>query len=276
MSDDQRVTLYGLAALNGLIDEGDLTNIYENTNKDAQSGLSQIAKILDDIDGAIIPASRRTKIEQAFKLANTYGDGILLPFLNEISKIDADDLNLGHVERAIRLFMLTNTLPPSEWISNLASINTDDLEKKKLIEKLVFSINTLSKPVDKNEIEASQKIITPYLLSDAFANGLNIIIENIDSAENNSDKVFNIYENGFDLAAKKSYTMPPLVIIDELTRSSKNQHIAQTVLLAAIIANNTTNRDVHLETLGHITTALTHSGFEVEARKILAQAILEN
>ncbi len=276
LTDEQRIQLYSIAALNGLLDEQDLALFYDKADSNETSPLSQMATISADIKSAVIPATRRKLIEQAFKIANKHGDGILLPLLNDITNIDADDLNLGHVERALRLMLLTETTPPTSWIRDLATIKTDDIEKNKLIKKLVFAINTISKPVDKNEIEASQKIITPYLLSHAFTSGLNIIIENIDSTKNNSDKVFNVYENGFDLAAKKSYTMPPLVIINELERSSKNQHIAKTVLLASVIAANISKNNVHTETLGHITSALKNAGFEPEARKVLAQAILEN
>lgn len=70
--------------------------------------------------------------------------------------------------------------------------------------------------------------------------------------------------------------MPPHVLINALKHSSKNQNIAQTVLLANIIAKKNDQRKVYPALLEQIAKAMINIGQENKARQILAQAMLEN
>ncbi len=279
LSAENRIILSGYAALYGIINANTLDTLFiealEKNQKDKQSGILGILPLYDDVKSAILGGTRAKKINQAFDLADTYGDGILIPFIPHIAKLDADDLTTSRVKRALHLFITVNANIPTNWLSDLLDITPENDTDKQALSNIIFVLKTISESVDKDDIEGSQNTINAYLLSNAKASGINYIIENIDSAENNGDKVFNIYENGFDLAAKKSYTMPPPVIINELKRSSKNQNIAQTVLLAGIIANRNSKSNVHLEVLEQTLNALVQTGFEKQARQILAQAILE-
>ncbi len=279
LSDENRIILSGYAALYGTITAQELESVFVEvsgtTTKQKNSGILEILALYEDAKDAILGSTKAKKIDQAFKLAETYGEGLLIPFIPFIQQLDADDLSLNQLKRALTLFILSNTDVPKGWLNDLVDIKLENDTDKKTLSNIIFATRTLSESVDKDDIVASQKFINDYLLSNAYASGLNYIIENIDSTENNSDKVFNIYENGFDLAAKKSYTMPPFVVTDELSRTSKNQNIAQTVLLASIIANKKSGHDVNLEVLEHVVNALIQIGYKKQARQILAQAILE-
>jgi len=172
--------------------------------------------------------------------------------------------------------MATDTTIPEKWIKTLSKQGNAESQSNIDIGKTLFTMILMSEFADKKTIETSQRVITPYLLSSIFTISVKNIIENIDTDTKYTDKDVNVYENGFDLTEDKGYTMPPTILMDDLDSSSKNQNIAETILLAGKIASQTEGEKLYLGTLGKIITALNKIGYKQTAQNMLAQAILEH
>ena len=236
----------------------------------------QLAVLYDETKAGWIPKKRKDKIAEAFTIADKYNDITLLPFLPAIQSMDiGEDLSLSHAVRATKLFLYSDDSPPEDWLEQLTDAKYENQSAEKMRLQLITALSLMVKTKDAELQEKAQKSLKTYLASDQKTAALKNIIENIDSTQNNGDKVRYIDTNGFDLVWNNRYTMPPYVILKALDQSSKNQDISVSLLLSAYTLSKIGNEDVYAGILGDIVIALDDLGFKQLSHRIIAQAILK-
>ncbi len=282
ISEDTKALLSLNAVENGVQSIEFLSALYENIldkykhNPPKGNDWYQLAVLYDETKAGWIPKKRKDKIAEAFTIADKYNDITLLPFLPAIQSMDiGEDLSLSHAVRATKLFLYSDDSPPEDWLEQLTDAKYENQSAEKMRLQLITALSLMVKTKDAELQEKAQKSLKTYLASDQKTAALKNIIENIDSTQNNGDKVRYIDTNGFDLVWNNRYTMPPYVILKALDQSSKNQDISVSLLLSAYTLSKIGNEDVYAGILGDIVIALDDLGFKQLSHRIIAQAILK-
>ena len=279
LNDRVHITLYALAIKHNILETNDLENLYrelaDKYKKDEKTpaGIRSLPTLYKKLQGVLLPSKRNEKLNTALTIAETTNDFTLIPLLPAFSKMDiGKDISLENVKRILPLYLHSTAPVPEDWLEDLSKQETTS---KKEAGQVLTALILMSESVDKKILDSSQKIINAYLLSSSYTTPIKNIIENIDSSLKYGDKDYIIYENDFDLATNKSYTMPPTILTDELSSSSTNQNIAKTLLLSGFILGGIEKEKLYSGTLGDVVIALSKTGYKNVAQRTLAQAILE-
>ncbi len=282
ISEDTKALLSLNAVENGVQSIDFLSAMYESildkykNNPPKNNDWYQLAALYDETKAGWIPKKRKDKIAEAFTIADKYSDITLLPFLPAIQGMDiGEDLSLSHAARATKIFLYSDDSPPEDWLEQLTDAKYENQNEEKMRLQLITALSLMVKTKDTELQEKARKSLKTYLISDQKTAALKNIIENIDSTQNNGDKVRYIDTNGFDLVWNNRYTMPPYVILKALDQSSKNQDISVSLLLSAYTLSKMGNEDVYAGILGDIVAALDGLGFKQLSHRIIAQAILK-
>ena len=281
IDDETRVVLTIQAIKHGVFEFDALTDLFEKLNEQStlNKSIEEIISLYEETKEVWLPKRRKSKIEQAFILADKYDDIILIPFLPVLMKMEpGDDISLVNAKRSVALFLYTDLQFPSKWIEYLQEITIDDKNYdnlEKVRSQTLLAATILAKPDNSDVIKKADNIINSYTQLNMKMATLKNITYFIDINTSNNDKVQYIYENDFDLIENKSYTMPPSIVMDTLRQSSTKQDIGVTLLLSNAILSGIENKELYPGTLGDISIALSKIGSKKLSHRILAQAILE-
>lgn len=265
----------------GILPVEALTGLYESIieeNKNVSSvgnDWHELALLFNETKVGWLPKDRHSEIEKAFDIAAKYYDAALMPFLPAIGKMDiGNGLSLANAERALTLYTYSDVPAPEDWLEDLVELSfeneKENAQRLKLLTALSLMTNTKSKSLSAKVNEEVKK----YLLSHEKTAALKNIIENIDTSQNNGDKVRYIETNGFDLDWNNSYTMPPYVVLRALDQSSKNQDMSVSLLLSGFILAKQDDKNVYVGTIDNIVNALNTLGLKQQSDHLLAQAVM--
>jgi hypothetical protein len=251
------------------------------TNKLATSPATEdllaLASLYNETKGSWLGNERAEKISQAIALSRKYSDKLLIPFLPVISKLDlVKELSLEDALSIAPLYLYTHKDISNEWIKDLLKADFIDNNQKTMTrENLLISLFLLYE----NSNDALRDKAYEYMSSAASHTNLKKdiknIIENIDSAPTNDDKVPIKDVNGFDLDIDKGYTMPPYRVLNTLKQASDDQDISVSFLLSACILSKIDRQSAYIGTLGDIASALKKVGIKNAPRHIIAQAFMQ-
>lgn len=218
---------------------------------------------------------KREFLMSAFTLSDQYGTGILAPFVPMIVQYSPiTDIDVKYLETALTLLILEKTVTPSLWVSKIKSLQVTSPADKLRNDRLYLAAYLLARHDDmsKEQVEHAKAILNET--KDVTILNLKNIIENIDNAEPLYARVPYIYENDFDLAMNKGYTMPPVVFMDELKRAGEESITGDTIMLSNLVMQGGTVDDTHGTVLLAVAGSLKNVGLTRFAKEILAQAVL--
>ncbi|MGN7438909.1 MAG: hypothetical protein ACTHOO_09735 [Alcanivorax sp.] len=281
INDDTKSLLTVLAVKYGLKAESDLSALYQSiieTDKNAKNSKNdwhRLAYLFNETKVGWLPKDRHSDIVNAFDIASKYDDSALLPFLPAIAKMDiGGGLNLPQAERALKLFLYSEEPAPKDWLEDLVALTTNDDAEENLRLKLLTALSLMTNTKSKSLSAKVTEQVTKYLLSNEKTAALKNIIENIDTTQNNGDKVRYIETNGFDLDWNNSYTMPPYVVLKALDQASKNQNMSVSLLLSGFILAKQNDENIYVGTIDYIVNALNALGLKQQSHHLLAQTVM--
>jgi len=269
------------AVKHGILPVDALTGLYESIVEENKSPSSvgkdwhQLAVLFNETKVGWLPKDRHSEIEQAFNIAAKYDDAALMAFLPAIGKMDiGDGLSLDNAERALTLYTYSNAPAPEDWLEDLVELSLENEAENTQRLKLLTALSLMTSTKSKSLSAKVNEEVTKYMLSHEKTAALKNIIENIDTSQNNGDKVRYIETNGFDLDWNNSYTMPPYVVLRALDQSSKNQDMSVSLLLSGFILSKQNDKDVYVGTIDNIVNALSALGLKQQSDHLLAQAVM--
>ena len=281
IGDEAKAHLTVQAVKHGILPVKALTGLYESIiegNKNASSvgnDWHALAVLFNETKVGWLPKDRHNEIEKAFSIAGKYDDAALMPFLPAIGKMDiGDGLSLSNAERALTLYTYSDAPAPEDWLEDLVELSTENEEENTQRLKLLTALSLMTNTKNKSLSAKVNEDVSKYLLSHEKTAGLKNIIENIDTSQNNGDKVRYIETNGFDLDWNNSYTMPPYVVLKALDQSSKNQDMSASLLLSGFILAKQNDKDIYVGTIDYIVNALNALGLKQQSDHLLAQAVM--
>ena len=281
IGDEAKAQLTVQAVKHGILPVKALTGLYESIiegNKNASSvgnDWHALAVLFNETKVGWLPKDRHNEIEKAFSIAEKYDDAALMPFLPAIGKMNiGDGLSLSNAERALTLYTYSDAPAPEDWLEDLVGLSTENEEENTQRLKLLTALSLMTNTKSKSLSAKVNEDVSKYLLSHEKTAGLKNIIENIDTSQNNGDKVRYIETNGFDLDWNNSYTMPPYVVLKALDQSSKNQDMSASLLLSGFILAKQNDKDIYVGTIDYIVNALNALGLKQQSDHLLAQAVM--
>lgn len=278
-----RIVLTGAAVRKGVLPSSTLVKLYKEvqiTYKDKKGfippGAENIALLyrdLHDTDHDFL--KKREFLLSALALSDQYGIGILAPFVpTMVEYAPVTDIEDKYLDTALTLLIMEKTVTPSLWVNKIKGIEAKSPADKIRLDRLFLAAYLLARhdEMSKDQVEHAKTILGGT--KDAAVLNLKNIIENIDNAEPLYARVPYIYENDFDLAMNKGYTMPPVVFMDELKRAGEESITGDTIMLSNLVMQGGTVDDTHGTVLLAVAGSLKNVGLTRFAKEILAQAIL--
>ncbi len=267
-----RLHLFLRATDNDIIPHKYLTTLFDTlSNKSSEGPTLDIIKLYAKMKKASkspLKTPNQEDISQSFKLAEEYGNIILVPFLPMLEKTShIKHISISRLKTLLKLYILTNKVIPSKLNKKIR----ENLERTKTPTHVFNALKLLSKEEDKRKNTTEHQSSPPLPSQKIWTN----IIENIDKNKNNAKNLMYIYEKDFDLRNNKRYTLPPYEVLMSLKQSSENQNISMTLLLSALALSANETKATYRGTLTEVAYALSRTGLNRVSNGILAQAILE-
>lgn len=221
-------------------------------------------------------AAQWDAIKKGLAAGKPYGIAAMKPYAEVMEKAQPGDARQDELETAIRVFNTAGAPIPPQWRSRILDIQVEqekDISNQRLI-ALQAAVRIASgdgtKPVEMAEKE-TEKLYSPnsrggYLFKS--------IIENVDSAANNSDNAVRIYEKDYGLTFKQDYVMPSTVVWNHLLEASQSKNTGETVLLSASVLQAAELGSIYPGLLNDVRTGLNNVGLTGISSDLAAAAVL--
>ncbi len=279
-------TLLSLHAAKGAITPPDditekyeaLHTHYKDKNAAPKNTLAKLSLLQAHADATWSDKKRKQTLEKAFTLSPQYGAASLIPFVPTFEKANVgEEISITNMHEALNTFLYAGKPVPKKWIKELQKLSEkeDNQKTKEDLQKFLFLAILLSDTPIEKDFSFKDYDLSAYFSSGSYTADLKNIIENIDSQQNNGDKLRYVYNSGFDLLNNNGYKMPSFVLINALEQSSRNQDIRATLLLSSLILSNIAPNELYSGTLSDVIVAMNKIGFKDVSYRILAQAVLE-
>lgn len=276
-----RILLSARAVEAGVMPAADFAKVYIKIGRKAEkekkhlTGFEKIADLYWKRLDTFEPQLRKATISEILGLTHAQNYVLLVPYLDELAKFSAtDSYSIEDLNAIIRAYFLIGKEIPAGWLELIRKAYTPDAAQQSKKEILLISAALMSGEQE----NSTEKLKEIYNLLEKPLNPelaqLKNIIENIDNRTGDYAKVDLTYENGFDTAAEKGYTLPPVALMEQLKVTRSSQATGETALLCNLILKDTKQQTVYPGVLADVAKALGEAGLGKEAQRLLAEVVL--
>ncbi len=175
-------------------------------------------------------AKKWAAVTRGYGLYGSYGPAAYAPFAPVIGILDIASLGPADLKKSVDIILFTGNPLPGKWTKHLSGIKPANAYEDKLRSlSTILSSFAIDPAVKEEETQAFLK-----KFDKKTQKTMSIVIENIDSTEQNIHNASEIYDKHFDLTFADNYVMPSPSVWDRLLNSSQNGRIGETVLLSAV------------------------------------------
>lgn len=242
----------------------------------APSGMEELAPMLQKVKVGWQVNDQDIALTKSMAYAEQFNPAFIVPFISAYeNQSNLSMFSLPQIKLILRAFMIADRPLPKGWFSHILQREVASKDDAFLKTKLIMATALLSTEKTMKEFHSAQYTINFSQDRDFQLFSYKNIIENIDNTPDQYVRVRYIYENGFDSAWNKSYTMPPYVVLSELADAARNSTIANVIALCNLASAQSEGKTIYPGLVSEMYKNLTAVGLSKQAKEIVAQAILE-